>query len=119
MTEWTVDSPQRLTLDGPVTRLDVRLVSGRLNVVATDGPPRVDVTRVGRRPVRVEHRDGRLSVRQPRGNRWRDMLFWAGPLARLPRVDVSVAIPADVLADLHLTEAPWSPPGCAGRQGPT
>ncbi|MGS2613605.1 DUF4097 family beta strand repeat-containing protein [Micromonospora sp. LZ34] len=104
MTEWTVDSPQRLTLDGPVTQLDVHLVSGRLNVVATDGPARLDVTRVGRRPVRVEHRDGRLSVRQQRGDRWWDLLFRVGPLARLPRVDVSVAVPADVLADLNLIE---------------
>ncbi|WP_406105634.1 DUF4097 family beta strand repeat-containing protein [Micromonospora globbae] len=98
MTGWTVDSPQRLTLDGPVTRLDVRLFSGRLNVVATDGPARVDVSRVGRRPVLVEHHDGRLSVRQERNWRW----FW--PFGLWPRVDVSVAVPADSAADLRLVD---------------
>ncbi|MFC3501116.1 DUF4097 domain-containing protein [Micromonospora krabiensis] len=102
MTGWTVDSPQRLTLDGPVTRLNVRLFSGRLNVVATDGPARVDVTRVGRRPVLVEVRDGLLSVRQERGRRWSD-LWWWGPWG-WPRVDVSIAVPADVAADLRLVD---------------
>ncbi|MFI7605813.1 DUF4097 family beta strand repeat-containing protein [Micromonospora sp. NPDC049366] len=104
MTGWTVDGPQRLTLDGPVTRLNVRLFSGRLNVVATDGPARVDVTRVGRRPVLVELRDGRLDVRQERGRRWSD-LWWWGPWG-WSRVDVSLAVPADVAADLRLVDGP-------------
>ncbi|MGK5521604.1 DUF4097 family beta strand repeat-containing protein [Micromonospora sp. URMC 107] len=115
MTDWTVHAPQRITLDGPVDRLDVHLLSGRLNVVATDGPPRVDVTRVGRRPVLVEHRDGRLSVRQQRRWRLSDHVFWLGPLSRLPRVDVSVAVPPDVLADLELVEGPLVASGLRGE----
>ncbi|WP_433126974.1 DUF4097 family beta strand repeat-containing protein [Micromonospora sp. CA-240977] len=102
MAEWTVESPQRLTVDGPVTRLDVRLVSGRLNVVAADGPTRIDVSQVGRRPVLIEHADGRLSIRQERGRSWSDVLRWFRMIHRYPRVDVSVAVPADVLADLGL-----------------
>ncbi|MCZ7378641.1 DUF4097 family beta strand repeat-containing protein [Micromonospora sp. WMMC250] len=102
MAGWTVESPQRLTVDGPVTRLDVRLVSGRLNVVATDGPTRIDVTQVGRRPVLIDHSDGRLSIRQERGRSWSDVLRWFRMIHRYPRVDVSVAVPADVLADLGL-----------------
>ncbi|MCM0678268.1 DUF4097 domain-containing protein [Micromonospora phytophila] len=115
MATWTVDSPQRLTLDGPVTRLDVHLLSGRLTVVATDGPARVDITRVGRRPVLVEQRDGRLSVRQERGRRWWEALWWVGPLARWPRVDVSLAVPADVLADLHLVDGALVASGLRGQ----
>ncbi|MEO3771972.1 DUF4097 family beta strand repeat-containing protein [Micromonospora sp. B9E7] len=102
MAGWTIESPQRLTMDGPVTRLDVRLVSGRLNVVAADGPTRIDVTQVGRRPVLVEHSDGRLSIRQERGRGWSEVLRWFRMIHRYPRVDVSVAVPADVLADLGL-----------------
>ncbi|SBT50695.1 DUF4097 family beta strand repeat-containing protein [Micromonospora narathiwatensis] len=104
MANWTVDSPQRLTLDEPVTRLDVRLVTGRLNVVATDGPARVDITRVSRRPVVVEHRDGRLFVGHERHPRWPGFLWWLGQLGRRFRAEVSVAVPADVLADLHLVD---------------
>ncbi|MEH0972660.1 DUF4097 family beta strand repeat-containing protein [Micromonospora sp. CPCC 205546] len=115
MADWTVHAPQRITLDGTVARLDVHLLSGRLNVVATDGPPRVDVTRVGRRPVVVQHRDGRLSVRQQRRWRLSDFVFWMGPLSRLPRVDVSVAVPAGVLADLELVQGTLVASGLRGE----
>ncbi|MFI7573575.1 DUF4097 family beta strand repeat-containing protein [Micromonospora sp. NPDC049497] len=114
MTHRTVDNPQRLTLDGPVDRVDVRLLSGRLNVVATDGPARVDVTRVGRRPVHVEHRDGRLMVRQEHLRGWAGFLRWMGPLARWPRVDVSVAVPADAAADLVLVDGSLVASGLCG-----
>ncbi|SCF11329.1 DUF4097 family beta strand repeat-containing protein [Micromonospora mirobrigensis] len=102
MTSWTVDSPQRMTLDGPLTHLDVSLVSGRLNVVATDGPARVDITRVSQRPVVVEHRDGRLRVAHERRPKWPGVQWWLGQLGRRFRADVSIAVPADVLADLRL-----------------
>ncbi|WP_327041849.1 DUF4097 domain-containing protein [Micromonospora ureilytica] len=102
MAGWTVESPQRLTVDAPVVRLDVRLISGRLNVVATDGPTRIDVTQVGRRPVLIDHSDGRLSIRQERGRGWSDILRWFRMIHRYPRVDVSIAVPADVHADLGL-----------------
>ncbi|MEU8130461.1 DUF4097 family beta strand repeat-containing protein [Micromonospora sp. NPDC049049] len=102
MAGWTVESPQRLTVDAPVVRLDVRLISGRLNVVATDGPTRIDVTQVGRRPVLIDHTDGRLSIRQERDRGWSDVLRWFRMIHRYPRVDVSIAVPADVLADLGL-----------------
>lgn len=104
MTSWTVDSPQRLTLDEPVTRLDVRLISGRLNVVGTDGPARVDITRVSRRKVLVEFRDGRLTVRHERPPRWPGLFWWLGQLGRRFRAEVSIAVPADVPADLHLVD---------------
>ncbi|SCL64719.1 DUF4097 family beta strand repeat-containing protein [Micromonospora peucetia] len=115
MADWTVHAPQRITLDEGVTRLDVHLITGRLNVVATDGPARVDITRVGRRPVLVEHRDGRLSVRQQRRWRLSDHVFWLGPLSRLPRVDVSLAVPADVLADLELVQGSLVASGLCGE----
>ncbi|MEU6205182.1 DUF4097 family beta strand repeat-containing protein [Micromonospora musae] len=104
MAGWTVDAPQRLSLDEPVSRLDVRLFSGRLNVVATDGPVRVDITRVGRRPILVEQHEGRLSVRQERHWHWRDVLRRIGPFGHWSRVDVSIAVPADVRAELRLVD---------------
>ena len=48
-------------MDEPVTRLDVRLVSGRLNVVHR-WPGAGRRHRIGRRPLLVEMRDGRLTV---------------------------------------------------------
>jgi hypothetical protein len=102
MATWTIDSPQRLTLDEPVTRLDVRLVSGRLNVVGTDGPARVDVAQVSSRPIVVEHDGGRLVVRHQKPPRRPGVLWWLGQLGRRYRAEVSIAVPADVLADLRL-----------------
>ncbi|NBE80553.1 DUF4097 family beta strand repeat-containing protein [Micromonospora rubida] len=102
MASWTVDSPQRLTLDEPVTSLKVNLVSGRLNVVGTDGPARVDVTRISRRPVIVEHRDGVLTVRHERHPRRPGMLWWLGQLVQRFRADVSIAVPAEVPTGLTL-----------------
>ncbi|MFI2661137.1 DUF4097 family beta strand repeat-containing protein [Micromonospora carbonacea] len=104
MPRWTVDRPQRLTLDEPVTALHVRLVTGRLAVVGTDGPARVDVTRVSSRPVLVEQHDGVLTVRHERRPRWPGLLWWLGRLGRRFRADVSIAVPADVLADLGLVD---------------
>ncbi|MGC4897523.1 DUF4097 family beta strand repeat-containing protein [Micromonospora sp. DT31] len=102
MTIWTVDNPQRLDLTEPVTQLDVRLVSGRLNVVGTDGPARVDVTGISGRPLVVELHDGRLTVRYERTGRWPGVLWSFGRLHRQFHADVSLAVPTEVLADLHL-----------------
>ena len=114
MTNWTVDSPQRITVDEPVTRLDVRLVSGRLNVVATDGPARIDVTRIGRRPLLVEMRDGRLTVQHERLTRWPGVLWSFGGFHRRYRAEVSIAVPAEVLAELHLVDGTLVASGLRG-----
>jgi hypothetical protein len=104
MGTWTVDGPQRLTFDEPVSRLDVYLISGRLNVVATDGPARVEITHAGRKPIIVELRDGRLSLRHERTPRWPGLLWWFAQLGRRFRVDVSIAIPSHAQADLHMID---------------
>lgn len=104
MPTWTVESPQRLTLDEPVERLDVYLIAGRLNVVGTDGPARIEITTVGRKPITVEHHDGRLSVRHDRVPKWPSVLWWFLQLGRRFRVDISIAVPARAEADLRLVD---------------
>ncbi|RKR88211.1 putative adhesin [Micromonospora pisi] len=102
MAKWTIKEPQRLTLDGRISRLDVHLISGRLNVVATDGPARVEITRASRRPeIVVEQHEGHLSVRQDWNRRWQGLFWWLG---RRYRSDVSIAVPAHVVANLRLVE---------------
>jgi hypothetical protein len=76
MATWMIDQPQRLALDGDVRRLDIWMARGRLNVVGTDGPPRLEITSVGRKGVAVTLEDGVLSVRHHISKRsW----TWAGP----------------------------------------
>ncbi|WP_049565982.1 DUF4097 family beta strand repeat-containing protein [Nonomuraea sp. SBT364] len=43
MQQWTIEGPEKLTF-GPVDSLDVRIVAGRLAVLASDGPPTLEVT---------------------------------------------------------------------------
>lgn len=111
MTEWTIDAPRRLTLDEAVEQLDIDLISGQLNVMATDGPARVEIRRVGRDPVDVTCQDGRLLVRQRRP-RWSSLLWWFG---RRFRADVSVAVPPDVRARLRLVSGPLVASGLRGE----
>lgn len=61
MQRWTIDSPDRLTF-GPVTELTVRVMAGRLAVLASDGPPMLEVSEIGPAPLTVTHDDGRLVV---------------------------------------------------------
>src|SRR5690606_39195513 len=42
MQQWTIEGPEQLTF-GHVDALDVRIVAGRLAVLASDGPPTLDV----------------------------------------------------------------------------
>lgn len=104
MPTWTVEDPQRLAFDAPVSRLDVYLIAGRLNVVGTDGPARVEIADAGGKPIVVEESDGRLSVRHERMLRWPGFLRWLMYFRRQHRVDVSIAVPVDARAELHLVD---------------
>ncbi|MFC0530640.1 DUF4097 family beta strand repeat-containing protein [Phytohabitans kaempferiae] len=104
MPTWTIDSPRRLSFEEPVTRLDVHLISGRLNVVGTDGPARVEIANAGGKPIIVEESEGRLTVRHERIPSWQGFLLWLIQFGWLHRVDVSVAVPVDARVDLHLID---------------
>src|SRR6266480_3321654 len=109
MASWQITTPQRLDLDGDVTDLDVFLFGGRLNVVGTDGPPRVEVTRTGEIPVEVSHQNGRLAIRHERVRPWPGPLapvwWWLRGRSRVS-VDVSVAVPYDTRAELRVIAGP-------------
>ncbi|MEU1727979.1 DUF4097 family beta strand repeat-containing protein [Actinomadura sp. ATCC 39365] len=45
MEKWTLDAPEQLTF-GPVESLDVRIVAGRLAVLASEGPPTLELTEI-------------------------------------------------------------------------
>ncbi|MEV0621209.1 DUF4097 family beta strand repeat-containing protein [Nonomuraea sp. NPDC050404] len=45
MQQWTIDEPEQLTF-GEVDALDVRIVAGRLDVLASDGPPTLEVAEI-------------------------------------------------------------------------
>jgi hypothetical protein len=99
---WRIDHPDRLILDSEVRTLEVSLISGRLNVVGTDGPARVEVATIGRKPLLVAHDGGRLMVRHEEPRRWPGVFWWLFRQAGRYRTDVSVAVPRDTDASLRV-----------------
>jgi hypothetical protein len=100
MAAWTVERPTRITCDEDVRRLEVGLVVGRLTVIGTDGPARVEVSRVGSRAIDVDVSDGVLRVRQRGFGSWTGILSWIMHIAQRGTVDVSIAVPPTAEARL-------------------
>ncbi len=98
-----IDSPQRLTLEGDVTQLDVWLAHGKLRVVGTDGPARIEVTKVGTKGLAVTHADGVLTIRHETDKGW---LRWTGAFRwflagrRRYNAEVTVAAPPSAIGSL-------------------
>jgi hypothetical protein len=105
MSAWLIDSPKRLALEGDVTRLDVWLTSGKLRVVGTEGPARLEVTKVGRKGISVSLDNGVLSVRHEVPKQ-----FWArfGPFWwflsgwRNYHAHLTIAVPPSVASGLEM-----------------
>jgi hypothetical protein len=114
MSSWVIEQPERLTIDGDVTGLDVDLISGRLNVVATDGPARVEVTAIGRKRLLVRHENGVLRVHHEEPRKWPGFMWWLGQLGRRFRADVSIAVPREAGGDLHVVSGSVVASGLAG-----
>ncbi len=113
---WTVREPARITLDGEVSRLSVALVAGRLNVVGSDGPARVEVASAGRRPITVRHEQGVLSVRHEHVPKLPGIVWWLTRLGRRYRCDVSVALPGDRPVEVSLVSGAAGSP-CSAWPG--
>lgn len=78
MRQWTIEKPERLTFDS-VKRLNVRIVAGRLAVLAGDGPATLEVTEVDAPPLLVTHEDdGTLTVTY-KDLTWDGLLGWLRP----------------------------------------
>jgi hypothetical protein len=104
MPSWLIEAPRQLNVDGEVTHLDVWLAHGTLQVVAADGPARLDVRRVGRKGLAVSYEDGVLSVRHPvprKGWRnWAGPVWWFGVGTRHYNAEVIIAVPPSAIAGL-------------------
>ncbi|MEU7838472.1 MULTISPECIES: DUF4097 family beta strand repeat-containing protein [unclassified Nonomuraea] len=76
MRQWTIERPEQLTF-GSVTALDVRIVAGRVAVLATDGPPTLEVAEIDSAPLIVtyDEESGELSVAY-KDLTWEGILGW-------------------------------------------
>ncbi|GIH11978.1 DUF4097 family beta strand repeat-containing protein [Rugosimonospora africana] len=104
MATWTITEPRRLDITDDVVRLDVSLVAGRLSVVGTDGPARVEISTPGGLRLTVSADGGLLSVRHHVPRTWPGVLqpLWWWINARKFAADVSIAVPYQTAAALKL-----------------
>jgi hypothetical protein len=113
---WVVDGPQVIEVE-EVRSLRVQLVGGRVDVVTHEAPgARVEVHDVDGRPLEVELRDGELRV----GYTF-TLGGWEGWLEKFrnfrdqDRADVSIAVPAGVVAKVGTVSADGLVAGVDGR----
>ncbi|MBO1414367.1 DUF4097 family beta strand repeat-containing protein [Streptomyces sp. FH025] len=76
MSQWTVDGPERITFDDAVRALHVRIIDGTVNVVAAEGPARLEVSELRGEPLHVTLVDGVLTVTYKDINSWGEFGDW-------------------------------------------
>ncbi|ACZ90934.1 DUF4097 family beta strand repeat-containing protein [Streptosporangium roseum] len=92
MRQWTIEKPEQLTFD-TVSKLNVRIVAGRLAVLASDGPPTLEVADIGTPPLIVTHEDdGTLTVTY-KDLTWDGLLGWLRPGRR--ETTLTLTVPKD------------------------
>lgn len=108
MQEWTVDHPQAIDIDEPVTELAVRIVAGHVDVVPVDDPgtARVEVTDIEDAPLLVSVDGGVLTIQHEKVN-WDGILGWLRLDRKLERrrAVVSVAVPPTCSARVGVVSA--------------
>jgi putative adhesin len=88
MAQWTIEAPTSLEFDD-VTALRVRLIAGSVAVLATDGRPSLEVSRIEGDPLHVSYEDGVLTIAHENLN-WEGLLKWLRPQRHSATVTVSV-----------------------------
>jgi hypothetical protein len=108
MQEWTVEKPQTIDVDEPVSELAVRIVAGHVDVVPVEEATgaRIEITELGDAPLQVSIDDGVLTIQHERLS-WDGILGWLRndrkPERR--RAVVSVAVPAGCTAHIGVVSA--------------
>ncbi|MFG3440331.1 DUF4097 domain-containing protein [Nonomuraea sp. NPDC047897] len=90
MRQWTIEGPEHLTF-GPVTALDVRIVAGRLAVLASEGLPTLEVSSIDSAPLIVTYDEdsGQLGVAY-KDLTWEGVLSWLRTARRESVVTLTV-----------------------------
>jgi len=99
--QWTVRDPQRIQVDGAVDHLEINLVVGKVNVVGAPGGTRLEVRAVAKKPVRVDHADGKLRIWHETRKRW-SAYWWL--FHRQYNCEVTIAVPPEVLAVITVVQ---------------
>ncbi|MFJ8073065.1 DUF4097 family beta strand repeat-containing protein [Streptomyces sp. NPDC096176] len=102
---WEVAEPRKLTFDGPVTTLNVRIVDGTVNVVGTDeGSARLEISEVDGPPLVVTRSGSTLTVSYE-DLPWAGFLKWLDRKGHHRRAVVSLAVPAAATVEVGVVGA--------------
>jgi hypothetical protein len=105
MGEWTVDRPTVLEVDEAISAVDVRVVSGHVDLVCGEGDgAHVEVTEIDGPPLRVTVADGRLTIAHE-ALQWSSLLGFRLRSRERRRAVVSVAVPVQCSATVGLVTA--------------
>jgi Putative adhesin len=88
MAQWTIEAPTNLEFDN-VTGLRVRLISGSVAVLATDGKPSLNVSSIEGDPLNVTYEGGVLTIAHENLT-WEGLLKWLRPHRHSATVTVTV-----------------------------
>lgn len=102
MAEWTIDEPRQLNFEG-VRALKVSAAAGEINVVGTDGPAMLEVTKVTGQPLTASLDDGVLTVKH--GDFRPNMIGWLLS-GRRQQADFSLSVPPDTPVQLNVVSGP-------------
>ncbi|WP_030057989.1 MULTISPECIES: DUF4097 family beta strand repeat-containing protein [Streptomyces] len=125
MSQWTVDGPERITIDEAVRAVHVRIIDGTVNVVAAEGPARLEVTEIQGEPLHVTLVDGVLTVTYKDINSWGEFGDWLksvgsvksffGTLKRKRVAGVTLTVPASAEVKVGTVSAHATVSGIAGN----
>lgn len=105
MPEWSVAEPQKLTFDSSVSDLQVRIVSGTVNVVGTEeGSARLEVSEIKGPPLVVTQKGGTLTVAYE-DLPWKGFLKWLDRKGWRRSAVVSLAVPAETRVEVGVVDA--------------
>ncbi|MFJ2896527.1 DUF4097 family beta strand repeat-containing protein [Streptomyces sp. NPDC087218] len=115
VSSWAIAEPRKLTFDGPVTSLNVRIVGGTVNVVGTDDPTaRLEVSGIEGPPLTVTREGGTLTVAYE-DLPWHNFLKWLDPKGRRRSAVVSLTVPAGAAVEVGVVGAGAVVSGIRGR----
>jgi hypothetical protein len=98
---WVIDAPKLLEFDGAAA-LRVRVVSGSVAVLASAGPPSVDVESLSGQPLLVSHEAGILTVTYE-DLTWDGVMGWLRPQRHT--ADVTITVPPGCPVQLGVVNA--------------
>lgn len=103
---WTLEQSDKVALGAGVRSLRLVAFAGRVNLIGTDGPATLEVSRVSGPPLYVERSDdGELVVRHGEYSRPPQLLQWLIG-GRRSEVDLSLALPPDTVLDVKVISGP-------------